>query len=90
MSIYAWHFTDGNKLRDGTPLPAVGEWLEYEGEVRICRSGYHYSLLPSDALLYAPGIRCIWLNAMILSKHTKTKAFVVAAASLHQWMRRKC
>ena len=37
MSIYAWHFTDGNKLRDGTPLPAVGEWLEYEGEVRICR-----------------------------------------------------
>ena len=55
MSIYAWHFTDGNKLRDGTPLPAVGEWLEYEGEVRICRSGYHYSLLPSDALLYAPG-----------------------------------
>ena len=55
MSIYAWHFTDGNKLRDGTPLPAVGEWLEYEGEVHICRSGYHYSLLPSDALLYAPG-----------------------------------
>ena len=55
MSIYAWHFTDGNKLRDGTPLPAVGEWLEYEGEVRICGSGYHYSLLPSDALLYAPG-----------------------------------
>lgn len=55
MSIYAWHFTDGNKLRDGTPLPAVGEWLEYEGEVCICRSGYHYSLLPSDALLYAPG-----------------------------------
>ena len=55
MSIYAWHFTDGNKLRDGTPLPAVGEWLEYEGEIHICRSGYHYSLLPSDALLYAPG-----------------------------------
>ena len=57
MSIYAWHFTDGNKLRDGTPLPAVGEWLEYEGEIHICRSGYHYSLLPSDALLYAPGDR---------------------------------
>ena len=55
MSIYAWHFTDGNKLRDGTKLPAIGEWLEYEDEVRICSSGYHYSLLPSDALLYAPG-----------------------------------
>lgn len=54
MSIYAWHFT-GDRLRDGRPLPAVGEWLEHEGLVRICESGLHASRRPADALWYAPG-----------------------------------
>ena len=55
MSIYAWHFTDGNKLRDGSPLPTVGDWLKYSGDIKICKTGYHFSRTPWDALKYAPG-----------------------------------
>lgn len=50
----AYHFTS-DKLRDGSPIPAIGEWLEYEGEVIMCQSGLHYSKHPFDALQYAPG-----------------------------------
>lgn len=53
-SVYAWHFT-GDKLRDGRPLPAVGEWLIHEGPVAICIRGLHASRHPYDALQYAPG-----------------------------------
>ena len=52
--IQAWHFT-GNKLRDGRPLPADGEWLVHEGEIEICRTGLHASRRVIDALQYAPG-----------------------------------
>jgi hypothetical protein len=51
---YAWHFV-GDKLRDGSPIPADGEWLEYKGELRMCESGLHWSRQPFDALHYAPG-----------------------------------
>lgn len=27
--MIAWHFTSGNKLRDGQPLPPRGEWLHH-------------------------------------------------------------
>jgi hypothetical protein len=50
----AWHFT-GDTLRDGRPIPAVGEWLAHEGEIRICRSGLHASKRLIDALKFAPG-----------------------------------
>ncbi len=50
----AWHFT-GNELRDGSPIPKVGEWLVYEGDIVICESGLHASKDMFDALLYAPG-----------------------------------
>ena len=50
----AYHFTAA-RLRDGRPLPAIGEWLEYDGEVKICESGLHFSRDPFDALRYAPG-----------------------------------
>jgi hypothetical protein len=50
----AYHFT-ANALRDGSPIPPVGEWLTYEGNVRICCSGLHASYDPFDALHYAPG-----------------------------------
>ena len=53
MSYY-YHFT-GKTLRDGRPLPAIGEWLEHEGELRMCVSGLHASPTPFDALQYAPG-----------------------------------
>lgn len=50
----AYHFT-ADKLRDGSPIPKKGEWLEYEGKVVICQSGLHFSRHPFDALQYAPG-----------------------------------
>ena len=52
--ILAWHFTDGMVLRDGQPLE-VGKTYTYEGEVKICESGYHASRRLIDALRYAPG-----------------------------------
>ena len=51
----AYHFTKGNKLRDGRPLPAIGEWLEHVGPIVPCESGLHASEDPFDALQYAPG-----------------------------------
>ena len=52
----AWHFT-GDTLRDGSPIPAVGETLIYKGRIELCASGYHWSLKPHQALRYAPGNR---------------------------------
>ena len=53
MKIY-YHFTS-DKLRDGRPIPAVGEWLNHEGQIVMCESGLHASAHPFDALMYAPG-----------------------------------
>ena len=50
----AWHFF-GDKLRDGTLVPADGVKLEYNGPLGLCKSGLHFSLEPWDALQYAPG-----------------------------------
>jgi hypothetical protein len=52
----AWHFT-GDTLRDGRPIPAVGEWLVHEGTITICRTGLHASERLIDALSFAPGNR---------------------------------
>lgn len=52
--IGAWHFC-GNKLRDGSPVPADGEWLKHTGAVVIRQSGLHASKRIIDALQYAPG-----------------------------------
>lgn len=49
-----YHFTS-DKLRDGRPIPAIGEWLTHDGPVRMCESGLHASKQPYDALQYAPG-----------------------------------
>lgn len=51
---YAYHFVS-DTLRDGSQIPADGEWLVHEGEVDICSSGLHASWHPFDALQYAPG-----------------------------------
>lgn len=54
-TVIAWHFT-GDKLRDGRPVPPVGEWLEHYGPpIFPCVCGLHASLHPFDALRYAPG-----------------------------------
>lgn len=49
-----YHFTK-DTLRDGSPIPPIGEWLEHKGDVKLCRSGLHFSRDPFDALSYAPG-----------------------------------
>lgn len=53
-TVRAYHFV-AETLRDGTPIPADGEWLTHDGDVVICESGLHASKHPFDALLYAPG-----------------------------------
>ena len=52
--ILAWHFTDGMTLRDGQSLEE-GKTYTYEGEIKICESGYHASRRLIDALRYAHG-----------------------------------
>jgi len=52
--MLAYHFTR-DKLRDGRPVPPVGEWLEHEGEIDPCVCGLHASEHPFDALRYSPG-----------------------------------
>jgi len=52
----AYHFTS-DKLRDGRSIPAVGEWLEETGELRICEKGLHASRTPFQALSFAPGFK---------------------------------
>jgi len=49
-----YHFT-GVTLGDGRPIPPIGEWLEYDGEIVPCRAGLHASEHPFEALQYAPG-----------------------------------
>ena len=56
MNNIAWHFTS-DTLRDGSPIPAVGETLIYKGRIELCASGYHWSLKPHQALRYAPDNR---------------------------------
>ena len=52
--ITAYHFT-GPTLRDGRPVPAVGEKLVYEGEIVWCQSGLYASRKPHQALKFARG-----------------------------------
>ena len=50
----AWHFV-ADKLRDGSPIPTDGVWLEHTGPMKICKAGLHASVRLIDALEYAPG-----------------------------------
>lgn len=53
----AYHFTS-NKLRDGSPIPAIGEWIKIDANeyrIKCCSYGFHASRHPFDALKYAPG-----------------------------------
>ena len=52
--IRAYHFV-GDMLRDGRPVPPVGEWLVHDGPMVMCESGLHASRHPFDALTYASG-----------------------------------
>ena len=52
--MYAWHFTDGWKLRDGREL-VLGKTYRHRGKLYLCDSGLHASIRAIDALGYAPG-----------------------------------
>ena len=52
--MIAYHFV-GPTLRDGSPIPADGEWLEVAPPIKMCSRGLHASVHPFDALGYAPG-----------------------------------
>jgi len=56
MKNLAWHFT-GDTLRDGSPVPPVGETLVFKEKIEICQRGYHWSKQPFDALTYSPGVK---------------------------------
>lgn len=70
-----YHFT-GDKLRDGSPIPPIGEWLEYHGKVVMCASGLHASADPFDALKYAPGpmLHRVVLDGIVVSQSDKVVA----------------
>jgi hypothetical protein len=55
VETQAWHFTNGKTLRDGRPIPPVGEWLVHDGPLVPCESGLHASERLLDALSFAPG-----------------------------------
>jgi len=50
----AWHFV-GDTLRDGSPVPADGVLLHFDGRPIPCQQGLHASEHPFDALNFAPG-----------------------------------
>lgn len=54
MTTFAWHFT-GPTLRDGRPIPPVGERLTVSQPLELCAVGLHGSERLIDALRYAPG-----------------------------------
>lgn len=57
----AYHFT-GSTLRDGRPVPAIGETLIHDGPIVWCESGLYASRTAWDALRYAlgPMLHRVW------------------------------
>ena len=60
----AWHIT-ADTLRDGRPLPAIGEWLVHDGPLVLCVSGLHGCARPLDVLSNTPA-KARWLHAVTL------------------------
>lgn len=65
----AWHYTDGDKLRDGRKVPPPGETLIHEGELLLRESGLHASINLLDATIYAAGttLHRVWVEHFIES-----------------------
>ena len=70
--IRAYHFV-GATLRDGSPIPPDGVWLEYDKPLRICQSGLHASKHSYDALTYAPGntLCLVWSAGEVIEQNDK-------------------
>ena len=85
MKTY-YHFTS-DKLRDGRDIPAIGEWLEHNGDVIPCESGLHASPTAFDALQYAPGamLHKVYLDGVIVEhgspvdKYAASRRVIVAS-----------
>jgi hypothetical protein len=70
-----YHFV-GKTLRDGSPIPADGEWLSVKGKLKMCSFGLHASAHVADALRYAPGttLCLVELDGEILEQDDKVCA----------------
>ena len=68
-----WHWVDANwELRDGTPLE-VGATYHVPNPA-LCERGLHWSREPLDALQYAPGPVCCYVQTWGETVHNSTKA----------------
>jgi hypothetical protein len=92
-----YHFTS-EKLRDGRPIPPIGEWLEHDGKVIMCESGLHASQTAFDALQYAPGqmLHQVELDGIVktdtdklVAKRRKIIATIDATALLRLFARKQ-
>ena len=74
-SMKAWHFV-GETLRDGSPIPLDGVWLEWHKPLAMCSQGFHASIHPFDALFYAPGptLCHVLVNGDIIQENDKLVA----------------
>ena len=92
MTVLAHHFT-ADTLRDGSPVPPIGEpspWIE---DIEICKRGWHASERAFDALQYAPGpklhhVRCEGRIERRSDKLVCQKRTILATIDATQLLRR--
>lgn len=97
MNWNAYHFV-GETLRDGTPVPADGVTLKYDGEIKLCASGFHASREAWQALDYAPAttlcrVHCAGKIITGDDKLVCTERTIIARIDAEQLLRkfaRKC
>jgi len=97
MKYNGYHFTGGT-LRDGRPVPPIGETLTHEGEIAWCQSGLYASPTAWDALQYAPGptLHRVWcedIERQDIDKFVCRKRTIVASIDATDLLRefaRKC
>lgn len=76
---FGYHFlSNDGLLRDYREPPPIGQWLEQDGEIEICRKGLHGSRKVMQAMAYAPGftltycefydIRCEHIDKFVAKK----------------------
>jgi len=92
VEVIAYHFT-GDTLRDGRPIPPIGETLVHDGPVEICVSGLHASECPFDALRYAPGpmlhrVKCEGIEERQTDKLVCRRRTIIASADASFMLRR--
>jgi hypothetical protein len=59
-----WWFSEAPTLPNGDGREVkVGDWLEVEGDIVLCKRGLHFSRRAIDALAYARGPLCWYVEA---------------------------